>query len=302
MRALLFIQASLGGLSELSATGRAIPSSPSRVSLINGKPYYDLNGDSVWSWSAEPEFNTDAKFTIEMWAVLSEGDYQAIFASLQQSSAEKGILFFVGNSNARLVNGGATGNDEQLVSFATTANDPTHIAWVMDGINKKLYLNGAMVSSSVIISAPSKTPYQLIFGGNQNFVTNVPYASSKAKVSQFVFWDDVKYTENFTPKYEKYVAPTLLTMGGKNNVFSKIFTVYHDARIFDKVLIKGVPSKRKVCLYHRSTNELIATKWSDEAGNYRFDNLRPNTEYYVLALDHERNYNAVIQDMLRADR
>lgn len=302
MKALIFIQADTDGLSDLSPARRAITSDLSRVSFVNGIHYYNLGGDSVWSWPADAEFNADAIYTIETWAILSEGDYQALFASLQQSSAEKGILFFVGASNARLTNGGATGNDERLIPFSIDASKPTHIAWVMDGVNKKLYVNGTLVGSSAIISAPSKTPYQLIFGGNQNFVTNVPYGSSKAKVSQFIFWDGVKYTENFVPQQTGFVAPTLLTMGGQNNVFSKIFSVYHDARIFDRVLIKGVPSKRKVCLYHRSTNELIATAWSDVAGNYHFDNLRPNTEYYVLALDHERNYNAVIQDMIRTDR
>lgn len=71
--------------------------------------------------------------------------------------------------------------------------------------------------------------------------------------------------------------------------------------ISDKVLIKGVPSKRKVCLYHRDTNKLVKSTWSDHSGNYQFQDLSLRDDYYVLAVDHTRNYNAVIQDMIRAD-
>lgn len=297
MKALLHVEASETGLQDLSSYSRPMASDASRISLLGGFNYYDLKGDSVWAWPAEPEFNLDATFTIEMWAVLFEGDYQAIFTSLQQSSAEKGILFFVGSSNARLVNGGATGNDEQLIPFSTIASEPTHIAWVMDGVNKKLYINGTLVSSSVIVSAPNKTPYKLIFGGNQNFVTNVPYGSSKAKVSQFIFWDDVKYTDNFIPTRAGYKMAEFLDIPSKP--IARIIKPNTLGVIAGRTLNKGLPISRQVLLYQRATGELVDKIWSDDGGNYQFNNLVMGHEYYVLAIDYEHEYKAPIQDMLK---
>lgn len=80
-----------------------------------------------------------------------------------------------------------------------------------------------------------------------------------------------------------------------------IGVIGHNATLAGKVLIKGLPARRKVCLYNRLSGTLAGVTLSEMNGNYAFSDLNPAAEYYALAIDHDRNYNAVIQDMLRTD-
>lgn len=64
---------------------------------------------------------------------------------------------------------------------------------------------------------------------------------------------------------------------------------------------KGNPDRplvRQVLLYSENTNMLVASTWSDAAGNYRFDNLDPAQRYTVISYDYKRLYRAVIADNL----
>ena len=59
----------------------------------------------------------------------------------------------------------------------------------------------------------------------------------------------------------------------------------------------AVPVARRVALLVRRTIRLVATTWSDPVtGEYVFEQLATDIEFVVLALDYERNYNAVIAD------
>lgn len=80
-----------------------------------------------------------------------------------------------------------------------------------------------------------------------------------------------------------------------------IGVIGHNATLTGKVFIKGVAARRKVCLYNRSSGNIAGVTLSEKNGNYAFRGLNPSAEYYALAIDHKRNYNAVIQDMLRTD-
>ena len=52
---------------------------------------------------------------------------------------------------------------------------------------------------------------------------------------------------------------------------------------------------QKVCAYSRITNQLIAIAESDKDGNYKFE-LSSAAPVYIVALDHQQQFNAVIQD------
>lgn len=52
---------------------------------------------------------------------------------------------------------------------------------------------------------------------------------------------------------------------------------------------------QKVCLYSRINNQLIAITTSDESGNYAF-RVSSAAPVYIVALDHQQQFNAVIQD------
>lgn len=64
------------------------------------------------------------------------------------------------------------------------------------------------------------------------------------------------------------------------------------------VTIENIPGSRKVRLYRKHDGMLIRETWSAANGAYSFPNIDPAWEYFVVAHDHLRVYNGVIQDML----
>lgn len=64
------------------------------------------------------------------------------------------------------------------------------------------------------------------------------------------------------------------------------------------VTIENIPGARKVRLYRKNDGLLIRETWSAPNGAYIFERIDPNWEYFVVAHDHLRVYNGVIQDML----
>lgn len=65
------------------------------------------------------------------------------------------------------------------------------------------------------------------------------------------------------------------------------------------VTIQGTAAARKVRLYNKSTGQLVGQVMSGINGSYTFTNLDPSFEYFAVAHDHTRTYNAVIQDMIQ---
>lgn len=64
------------------------------------------------------------------------------------------------------------------------------------------------------------------------------------------------------------------------------------------VTIENIPGSRKVRLYRKHDGMLLRETWSAPNGAYSFPRIDPNWEYFVVAHDHLRVYNGVIQDML----
>ena len=64
------------------------------------------------------------------------------------------------------------------------------------------------------------------------------------------------------------------------------------------VTIENIPGSRRVRLYRKHDGMLIRETWSAPNGAYSFPRIDPNWEYFVVAHDHLRVYNGVIQDML----
>lgn len=69
-------------------------------------------------------------------------------------------------------------------------------------------------------------------------------------------------------------------------------------RVAGVVTIENVPGRRQVRLFNKKTALLVAEMWSSITGQYAFDGVDADQEYFVLAHDHLRVYNAVVQDML----
>lgn len=299
MDALLLIQANSSGIADISSYSRDIPSKPERVSTINGRYYYDMGGDSG------VKFRHDARLPLAQKIMTVEGWISSPVATSQANemllggftSSGYNFGFYVGFAGDGFAFSTGDGIRDYSVIPNFPVGTPTHFAWVLNGARKLLYLNGVKVVD-VALSRGVSVPSSITLGGMSP--TNNPKGlQSRAKVHQFIIWDSVKYTANFTPNYIDYEQQYM----GVNNlsVNGKTVPADYNGAIADKVLIKGVPTQRKVAIYKRGTNELVGVTWSDAAGNYRFDNLQSGIEYYVLSIDHERNYNAVIQDMIRTD-
>jgi hypothetical protein len=67
------------------------------------------------------------------------------------------------------------------------------------------------------------------------------------------------------------------------------------------VKIGTIPVARQVRLYDALSGVLLATTWSDAAGNYRFEQIIKGPEYTVSSVDHARGYNDVIGARVTGD-
>lgn len=72
-------------------------------------------------------------------------------------------------------------------------------------------------------------------------------------------------------------------------------------RVEGTVTIEGTPVARKVRLFDALTGLLIAETWSRKDGHYHFDFLDPSRDYFVLAHDYVRQFNAVIADWVKPE-
>lgn len=64
------------------------------------------------------------------------------------------------------------------------------------------------------------------------------------------------------------------------------------------VTIENIPGARQVRLFDKRSGLVVAETWSSPTGHYEFNNVATDREYFVVAHDHLRVYNAVVQDML----
>jgi hypothetical protein len=64
------------------------------------------------------------------------------------------------------------------------------------------------------------------------------------------------------------------------------------------VTIENIPGARQVRLFDKHSGLLVSEAWSTPDGHYEFNNVATDREYFVVAHDYLRVYNAVVQDML----
>lgn len=88
----------------------------------------------------------------------------------------------------------------------------------------------------------------------------------------------------------------------KLNLKLRSSSFYSNSAMFGDKSIKGTVTKSgiafpcRVTLLERLNDRLIAQVMTDNNGNYAFNNLSAGFEFSVLAHDHQRQKNAVIQD------
>lgn len=71
--------------------------------------------------------------------------------------------------------------------------------------------------------------------------------------------------------------------------------------ITGRVLENSTPVSRRVMCYHRRTGSLISKTWSNENGDFRFDDLEPGIAIFLTSVNDKGlvvPFNAVTQDQL----
>lgn len=65
------------------------------------------------------------------------------------------------------------------------------------------------------------------------------------------------------------------------------------------VTVGGQPADRRIYLFSRLRMECIADTWSKADGSYRFDRLKEDEEYLMVATDHKKQYEPVSYDFIK---
>lgn len=65
------------------------------------------------------------------------------------------------------------------------------------------------------------------------------------------------------------------------------------------VTVNGQPASRRIYLFARPKMECIADTWSKADGSYRFDRLKEDEEYLMVATDYKKQYEPVSYDFIK---
>lgn len=212
-----------------------------------------------------------------------------------------------------------------VASSVLTLNVWTHVAVSRNSNTFRLFVNGVLDATATYSGSMEDAVSNAAAVGN---VTNI--TSTVEGFSGFI--DEVRitkgvgrYTTGFTPDTTEFESSVVLEDPKILSVVAKKFSVpgYNlepqnpRRRLWAKggywrwetqttgsgtisgiVTIENIPGSRKVRLYRKHDGMLLRETWSAANGAYSFSNLDPAWEYFVVAHDHLRVYNGVIQDMI----
>lgn len=65
------------------------------------------------------------------------------------------------------------------------------------------------------------------------------------------------------------------------------------------VTVNGIPARRRLILFERTTLFPIRGVWSNDDGTYILPHIDPNRMYLLIALDHMGEYEPVAYDFVR---
>lgn len=65
------------------------------------------------------------------------------------------------------------------------------------------------------------------------------------------------------------------------------------------VTVNGQPASRRIYLFIRPKMEIVADTWSKDDGSYRFDRLKEDGEYLMVATDYKKQYEPVSYDFIK---
>ena len=189
-----------------------------------------------------------------------------------------GAVFF---PTAAMRNTGAVGfsvggTHTLKVDVVVTSQGRQQIAWYWDGI---------LVALITGISTPFSLKPAIMSIGNVTRILSM-YGTSPSATTNYV-------SGNIQTSSQLYRG--LIAKSGAAYGFPSTAT----GVISGLVEIEGTVASRVVRLYNRTTGRIEGQVMSGADGAYTFTNLDPSFEYFAVAHDYQRTFNAVIQDMIQ---
>jgi Concanavalin A-like lectin/glucanases superfamily len=205
-------------------------------------------------------------------------------------------------------------------------NTWTHIAVTRLSSTLKVYVNGTLSASAFLYGAPYQATPRLIVGGQTSGVNR----SFSGYIDDLRISDFPTYFENFSPPTAQLTNSLGLPALGAAAVTGLYRTLSNGAQgnqpgppgarawrdMYRPMLIDGaylgnasitgpvtvqntVAPFKQVRLYDKVTGRLMAQTRSAANGSYSFANIDSRREYFVVAHDETRTFNAVISDMIQ---
>lgn len=222
--------------------------------------------------------------------------------------------------------------DQQMYQYAngTGGNVGTGPDWdtwkfmamVKDSTNARLYINGAWAGSQFSASWVPDAIGGVGYYSNGNWYnigsrerfSAAGVWSGAATLTELQELEAAVRSELAGPPVGAFSAPLSATVsvnnplallpGPRPNVSAPLKAGWKNiyqggsGTIQGTVTIENIPGARQVRLFDKRTGLVIGETWSSATGHYEFNNIDTTREYFVVAHDHLRVYNAVVQDML----
>lgn len=295
---------------------------------LNGTNAYLLTGSrtifDLWSMD----------FTVECWFYLTSmagGPY--LFHFTRSPSIRWAVQVDGSTGYVNLYTSTGTGEQYNLGSTVFPLNQWVHLAVSKSGSTTRVFINGVSTYSSTSVTYPTGDMAVTIGSAQPWF--NAAYVSGYCGGFRIVN-SRAKYTANFNPPIgldvQRFISSrSLVILGGRTDPPASPPTQisFNETRIRSNasisayryltkystdlsaspftgsgvisgvIDIEGTGASRKVRLYNKSTGLLVSQVMSGADGAYTFINLDPSFEYFVVAHDYNRLYNAVIQDFIQ---
>ena len=260
--------------------------------LVAGATNAEFSSEGMVGWSGASKLNqpVNTDFTrmyyagnIQpdmLWAFRFDYDCKSVGVKLQKAAG----ITILGGTIASL-----SGSIPQTIDFAVRFSD---VLATVPQVVLTVSAGTAAARVGAIRLAPS--PYN--------------FASTTASAGQTVSLSVVNQTVNASSFTDKrgviYMGAQGRQPGPPNHKAMTVLRAWKNiyqggaGTIQGTVTIENIPGARQVRLFDKRTGLVIGETWSSVTGHYEFNNIDPTREYFVVAHDHHRVYNAVVQDML----
>jgi len=273
----------------------------------------------------------NGQVTMDQWPsggalVRPSGDIQFDFRVKFSSIASGTTNFITSNlwanfqvNNGKFQLGGANGT---LVSTTTVlANTWYAVRMVMAFNNWRLYVNGVQEAANSALGVGGYTGDGRIVLGNQSTVGfgtiyfdefRMLYGATddvggNYTVATAPFADVGNYGDAQAVRAPDVVnlpvAPVQPLSAPRPRRLANLMRPYGGVivgTVKEKHSPANTPLSRQVLLIDEAARQVVASTWSDAAGNYTFTELDPAGRYTVIASDYLHNYRAVAADNLQA--